>query len=268
MTVADLRPIGLDELVERAALLTRVDRKYVLPTVDLPALLHGLGADVRVLEIDGRREFGYRSDYFDTAGLDFYLATARQRRRRHKVRIRGYLDTGGQYLEVKTREARGGTVKHRFPYPSRAHGDLDEHAYADIGGVLPGPRRPMERVLVTWYRRTTLFIPATGARMTIDSELRWSTPDGAAATMPERAVVETKSPGVNAGAADRLLWSLGHRPSALSKFGTGLAVLRPDLPANRWQPVLRRHFRPAPDFRPADDFRTADDFRPANDRRW
>ncbi|MCW6010073.1 polyphosphate polymerase domain-containing protein [Micromonospora sp. CPCC 205371] len=244
-----MHPIGLEELVERAALLTRVDRKYVLPTVDLPALLHGLGPEVRVLEIDGRREFGYRSDYFDTPSLEFYLATAHQRRRRYKVRVRGYLDTGGRYLEVKTREARGGTVKHRFQYPEGDGDGLDERAYADIGGVLPGARRRMDRVLVTWYRRTTLYLPASGARVTVDSDVQWNLPDGATVRMPDRAVVETKSPGVGASPADRLLWSLGHRPCALSKFGTGLAVLRPDLPANRWQPLLRRHFRRATDRR-------------------
>lgn len=34
--VGALRPIGLDELVERASLLTRLDRKYVLPVRELP----------------------------------------------------------------------------------------------------------------------------------------------------------------------------------------------------------------------------------------
>jgi hypothetical protein len=245
VTLAQLRPIDLDELVERAALLTRRDRKYVLPVADLPALLHGLGGDVRVLQIDGRREFGYRSDYFDTPTLDSYLATARGRRRRFKVRVREYVDTGGHFLEVKTRQGRGDTVKHRFPYPDGGTHGLDRSAYAHIDAVLPGHgRRPMDRVLVTRCRRATLFVPASGGRVTIDTELCWALPDGTGVRVPDRAIVETKSPGAGAGAVDRLLWSLGHRPCALSKFGTGLAVLRPDLPANRWYPVLRRHFSP------------------------
>ncbi|MDX2757277.1 hypothetical protein [Streptomyces europaeiscabiei] len=37
-----LRPIGLDELVDRAELLTRVDRNYMLPTADLPPVIGGL----------------------------------------------------------------------------------------------------------------------------------------------------------------------------------------------------------------------------------
>ena len=61
----------------------------------------------------------------------------------------------------------------------------------------------------------------------------------------ERTIVETKAGRAGSG-ADRLLWSLRHRPCPVSKYGTGLAALRPDLPANRWLPVLRRHFPTAP----------------------
>jgi hypothetical protein len=55
-----LAPIGLDELVERAGLLTRMDRKYLLPAADLPAVLAALPGDVRVLDIDRQRRFTYR----------------------------------------------------------------------------------------------------------------------------------------------------------------------------------------------------------------
>ncbi|MFD9112397.1 VTC domain-containing protein [Streptomyces bottropensis] len=92
--VGALRPIGLDELVERASLLTRVDRKYMLPVHELPLVIGGLGEDVQVLEMGGERDCGYRSVYFDTPDLDGYLRTARRRRRRYKLRVRTYLDSG------------------------------------------------------------------------------------------------------------------------------------------------------------------------------
>jgi hypothetical protein len=245
-TLDQLRPIELDELVTRAALLTRRDRKYVLPAAELPRMLSGLGPDVRVLRIDGEREFAYRSVYYDTVGLDSYLAAARRRLRRFKVRIRSYLDTGGSFLEVKTQLARNATVKHRFPHPGA--GGLDAAAYATIDAVLAGLPSgrggPLESTVVTHYRRTTLFVPPTGGRVTIDTDLRWALPDGPGMRIPNRVIVETKTPGAAAGPVDRLLWSLRHRPLALSKFGTGLAMLRPDLPANRWHPVLRRHLFP------------------------
>ncbi|KOG35012.1 polyphosphate polymerase domain-containing protein [Streptomyces resistomycificus] len=253
--VGALRPIGLVELVARAELLTRLDRKYMLPVVDLPFVLGGLDEDVRVLEIDGRRDFGYRSVYFDTPALDGYLRTARQRRRRFKLRVRSYLDADRHFLEVKTRGPRGTTVKHRVPYDGDPHRlDQDARAYAD--GVLREARIDtaglrLDPVLTTSYRRTTLFLPATASRVTVDTGLTWSLPDGTATLRtPERAIVETKAGRAGSG-ADRLLWSLKHRPCPVSKYGTGLAALRPDLPSHRWLPVLRRHFPTAFDGSPA-----------------
>lgn len=244
-----LDPIGLDELVQRASLLTRLDRKYMLPVRELPLVISGLGVDVRVLEMGRARDFGYRSVYFDTPELDGYLRTARRRRRRFKLRVRTYLDSGDHYFEVKTRGPRGTTVKQRIPYD----GDLDRltpeaRAYADEvlagAGIDSGGFRFVP-TLVTSYRRTTLFLPASDSRVTVDTGLVWTLPDGTGLRTPDRAVVETKS-GRAGSEADRLLWSLKHRPLPLSKYGIGLAALRPGLPAHRWLPVLRRHFPTAP----------------------
>lgn len=68
-----LNPIGLAQLNDRAALQTRVDRKYLLPVADAYALLGQVSADTRALKIDGRRVFAYESVYFDTPDLTSYL---------------------------------------------------------------------------------------------------------------------------------------------------------------------------------------------------
>jgi hypothetical protein len=237
----DFRPAGLAEVQAGAALLTRVDRKYVLPADVLPHLLRHLPPGARVLEIDGRRRFAYRSDYLDTPGLDAYLGAARRRRRRFKVRVRTYLDSGDRYAEVKTRGPRGVTVKDRTPY----NGDAALRLFVDLALAAArhrsAPGSTLEPALTTRYDRATLYLPATGTRVTIDTGLAWTLPDGTALDLPGRVVVETKTANA-AGEVDRLLWRLGHRPCPLSKYGTGMAALRADLPANRWLPVLRRHF--------------------------
>jgi hypothetical protein len=233
-----LRPIALPDLVARAELLTRVDRKYLLPATDLPVLLGGLTDGVEVLEIDGRREFAYRSTYFDTPDLDSYLAAARRRRHRFKVRVRSYLDSDVHFLEVKTRGSRGTTVKDRVPWAGRITGAVLANAGVDVDPAV------LRHTLTTRYRRTTLFVPTTGSRVTIDTDLAWELPDGTALRTPDRVVVETKS-GRATSTVDRLLWSMDHRPCPVSKYATGLAALRPDLPSHRWHPVLRRHFTPA-----------------------
>ncbi|MGX6600591.1 VTC domain-containing protein [Micromonosporaceae bacterium Da 78-11] len=240
-----LAPIGLDELVERAGLLTRIDRKYLLPAAALPAVLAGLPADTQVLQIGRHRRFGYRSAYFDTPELDSYLAAAHRRRRRFKVRIRSYLDSDVHFLEIKTRGPRGTTVKTRFPYAGDgvrldpAMRALAVGALADAGVRAEAFR--FDLALTNHYERTTLFVPSTCSRVTIDRGLAWTLPAGPAVTMTDRVIVETKSSRTTSP-VDRLLWSLAHRPCPVSKYATGLAALRPDLPANRWCPVLRRHF--------------------------
>ena len=88
-TYPALDTIGLDELVERGSLLTRVDRKYALTAADAGMAVELVDpATTRVLAVDGVTNLGYSSVYLDTPGLDTFLLAARQRRRRFKVRTR------------------------------------------------------------------------------------------------------------------------------------------------------------------------------------
>ncbi|MBB2922315.1 polyphosphate polymerase domain-containing protein [Cellulomonas cellasea] len=252
-----LAGITLDELTATAALQTRVDRKYVLTAEALRGPLAALDGRTRVLEIDGRRTFGYASVYFDTPDLASYHLAAHRRRRRFKVRTRTYLDTRSCWLEVKTRGTRGSTVKHRVPHALDASDRLDHGRwFVDevLGGdavdpVLAGaPALAFAPVLTTRYRRTTLFLPGEhgrpGSRVTIDTDLAWEA-RGVRLTLPGTVVVETKT-GSTASAVDRLLWAHGHRPARISKYATGLAALDPTLPATPWNRTLRRHFVVAP----------------------
>ena len=98
--LADLDVIGLDELNERAAMLTRVDRKYALDAATASAILSRLSEDVLVLQIAGQVSQGYASTYYDTPDMDSYLLTALKRRRRFKVRTRSYLSSSASFLAV------------------------------------------------------------------------------------------------------------------------------------------------------------------------
>lgn len=241
-TLAELGPVTLDELNESAALLTRVDRKYVVTTGAAALVLGDLPAAARILEIDGSRRFRYHSTYFDTPDLTCFMGTAQRRRRRYKVRTRAYVDSGSRFLEVKTRRG-GATVKRRCPWDGPADlldddglGFVDD-ALAEDSIRLGGDLRP---VLDVDYRRTTLLMPDGESRATVDTNLAWrDRASGLTRTAPGLVIVETKSTS-SPSAADRVLWRHGHRPVAVSKYATGLASLRPDLPRNRWHRLLTR----------------------------
>lgn len=237
----NLESIGLNELNSDASLLTRKDRKYLVPLAVARRLVEE--SDVRVLEIDARRTFRYESVYFDTPDRVSYRAAAHKRRRRFKVRTRSYLDSGLCSLEVKTRERRGLTEKHRLPYDVERRASLDSEAleFVDQFERIAPLSRHLEPVLTTRYERTTLFEPNSMSRITIDTNLEIATADGANVTLPAMAVVETKTSG-RPCAVDHFLWSVHQRPSKISKYCTGLAALTPGLPANKWNRVLRSFF--------------------------
>lgn len=239
--VARLAPIGLAEVLELADLQTRVDRKYVLTDDVVGALVAQVLPDAAVLTIDGATEHGYVSVYFDTPDLQSYRGAAHGRRRRFKVRTRTYLDTGGCVLEVKTRGARGETVKERVAHEA-APDRLDEGDRRFARDVLGdgAPVEDLRATLTTRYRRSTVVDPAGGLRMTVDRGLVCTDPGRRHARL-RGVVLETKSPGA-ATAVDRWLWAAGHRPWTISKYCVGLAAIDPDLPANRWARTLSRAF--------------------------
>lgn len=237
-----LAPVTLDELNANAALLTRVDRKYLLSRTDADLLVELAPSSARVLEIEGRREFGYASTYLDTDDLAFFVQSARRRRQRMKVRTRTYLDADATWLEVKTR-TRGQTVKDRVPHPGWGDVLTDEGrelvvANSRSGGVTRLDVDALRPVLDTDYRRSTIYLPDAGTRVTLDVDLTWTSHlNRASHTVDGFVIVETKG-GTRPGDFDRLLWSMGHRPLRISKYATGMAALHADLPGNRWHRVL------------------------------
>lgn len=236
-----LEPIGLEELNGEASLLTRKDRKYLVPLALAQELVDQEG--LQVLEIDGLRSFRYESVYFDTPDLISYLAAAHKRRRRFKVRTRSYLDSGLCSLEVKTRERRGMTQKHRLPYAIARRNQLTEDALEFVNGfdTIAPVSRTLRPVLTTRYSRTTLLERSSGSRITIDTGLQCEDADGSTVSLPDMAVVETKT-SRQPCRTDRLLWSAHRRPVKVSKYCTSLAALTPGLPANKWNRVLRTSF--------------------------
>lgn len=242
--IGRLDPIALDELDAVAALLTRRDRKYIVPIEIAAQAVERLGDASRVLDIDGRRRFHYESVYFDSPNGVSYLAAAHRRPRRFKVRTRSYLDTGRCLLEIKTRDRRGRTAKERQAYPIEGRDGLDlaGRAFAARCQLIGGQSDVLVPVLTSRFTRSTLLLHADGSRLTLDEDLEASMPDGRTVSLPGMAIVETKTPG-RPSEADRVLWSLGYRPARVSKYCTCLAALRPELPSNRWTRALRQPWR-------------------------
>lgn len=244
---AGLAPVGLTELVDRAAQLRRVDRKYVVPRAAAVALVAALSGTHRALAIDGRRATTYRSIYFDTPDLRCCRDHVAGRRRRFKVRSRLYVEDALCRLEVKARSGRGETVKTIVEQRLDRHGLLGdaERRFVELvlreEGLVP-PDVPLTPSLEVAYQRVTLADLGSGTRVTLDAGLvaGHTRPGGRLARLDDdHVVVETKG-GARAGEADRLLLAAGQRPRAFSKYVACASLLRDDLPDNDVRRMLGR----------------------------
>lgn len=265
LTPSHWEPISLETLNLKAAMQTRIDRKYLLTSRQAKQVLATLPAQPAVLEIQNQRDFSYDSVYFDTPNLESYLLAATGRRNRYKVRTRSYLDTGTTYLEVKTEGARAATVKERIPYTladrDRLNAEGRSYLAESLAHLTSWEPEAFAPVLATGYRRTTVYLPQeeknpVDSRMTIDTSLTWTPLATASSPAGKKQVgrsylaqglviIETKS-GSAPSIADKHLWRAGIRPSKISKFATGLAALNPDLPSNKWHRTISRSMHLSP----------------------
>jgi hypothetical protein len=244
-TLASALPgVGLDEVLSEAALQTRIDRKYLLTPEQFEELGRRISGSFRVLDIDGRRVFGYESVYFDTPALDLFRAHKQGRRRRYKARVRTYLDSGACMFEVKLKGQRGETVKHRLPYHVDDRGRMNAEATGFLAGLLAQeygvPMPALEPAVTTSYSRLTLVDVVEGARLTCDVDLVCSR--GETRTRPsDMILVESKSSG-SGSVADAALREMGVRSISISKYCIAVALLDRTLAANKWNRTLRTHF--------------------------
>ena len=247
--LSHIAPVSLATLTSEAALLTRVDRKYLIPLDEAVTMLDTIDPRTRVLEQGGARSFAYESVYFDTVDRVSYHLAARSRRRRFKLRSRSYVGTETAFLEMKTRGGRGVTVKERIDYETedctRLTAEGREYSADALAGIGLDPTlvTRLGPALTTRYHRSTLLAP-DGTRATIDTSLAWLDADGRTLKLPGWVIVESKTAGPPS-AIDRSLWRAGIRPEGISKFGTGTAALHPELSSNKWSRLLRGPFSSA-----------------------
>lgn len=245
------RPISLKALNGKAAMLERLDNKYVVEAPALAAALPELAERFDVLEIDGRRGFTYDTCYFDDPERRSFHDHQQGRRQRMKVRVRRYVEAALCFVEVKLKDKRGITVKKRLPCDPAQFGTLDDAALAYVEQAHQAQygrpfQRPLEAVLHMSYRRITLVAREGSERMTIDTGIGFYGAERDDAQGPRQHtghqvfIVETKSAHGH-GIADAVLRRQHQHPTnGCSKYCVGMSVTGAVQRFNRFRPALRK----------------------------
>jgi hypothetical protein len=207
-----------------ATLMNRVDTKFVVPTDLIAPLLQSLQNDFRVLEINGDRCFQYENIYYDTSDFQFYQKHHQGKLNRHKVRVRRYIDSNIQFLEVKHKNNKKRTDKKRieidYDYDTSLNtyrGFLSESGICSSMHLIPSQR--------CTYTRVALVSTAEQDRLTIDLNVNTNLltdPRAKVRELGDVAIIELKQGKINRHSpVFNFMRSHGIRPASISKYCMG-----------------------------------------------
>ena len=238
--LADFNSITLEE-VQRASLMRRKDSKYIFSYIEVPGILSMLVNDYYVLEIDDRRSHNYQTFYYDTLGRDMYHMHHRGRVNRHKIRFRKYDSSDAVYLEVKTKDARGVTIKNRMQTLAKEASILSKEEEF-LAHHTPYVNKKMLPVLENSFNRITLVNNSQTERITLDYQLWFSNPvSEESIELPGISIAEIKFEKLLSGSPFHAALRQHHIiPRRFSKYCTGMAILNPELKQNLFKQKVRR----------------------------
>jgi hypothetical protein len=234
--LATFLPTSLAEL-DSAALLDRVDTKFLLPSSRVPSVLSALWGDYRVLDIDGVRQHTYRTRYFDTPGFDSFYDHLADIDTRHKIRSRTYIESGLTFLEVKTK-AKGRTIKARRQIPRRLR-RITEPARSFIATHTPFEGVDWRPAVDNQFQRITLVHRHYAERLTLDVGIRFDF-RRRTVVLPGIAVAEVKQAKANANSPFLQEMDVASIvPTGMSKYCVGVALLNSQLAHNGLEPTMQ-----------------------------
>lgn len=238
------QPITLDDM-SSIRLMNRTDTKFVTTRPMLERLLKMASDDYYAQQIDGERMAAYYTVYFDTADCAMYTAHETGHTNRQKLRVRSYVDSHLNFLEVKTKNNRGRTKKKRialdgFNPDNRSLFNLQCSAYHDfLSENLRYAPALLSEQLENRFDRITLVNKGKTERLTIDLNLRFhNIVTDNYRFMDDIVIIELKRDGLIPSPILSLLRQLRIKPHGFSKYVIGSAFTNDQLHCNRMKPKL------------------------------
>lgn len=243
-------PITLDEM-SGIKLMNRTDTKFVTTVNRLRELLSLAKSEYRIQEVNGVRNIPYYTMYFDTESFDMYREHSNGHTGRQKVRIRSYVNSNLNFLEVKTKDNHGRTKKKRIamqhfdPSAPNCTGfdrDNDEDAaYFDFLQLqLKYQPERLCPAIENNFHRITLVNRAKTERLTIDTALQfYNLSTGKECNLDDIAIIELKRDGLEPSPITALLNLLRIKPNGFSKYCIGSAITNHALPLHKFKARLR-----------------------------
>jgi hypothetical protein len=240
-------PVTLGEM-DAVKLMNRTDIKYLFSATKLKDLLTLSREAYQILEINGNRDFHYRSLYLDTDGHLLYSAHHNGARPRFKVRFREYVDTRTTFLEIKQKTNKERTRKTRIQVEA-VEMELTERSLRFIDSQVPLQAADLRPAMWSIFNRITLVGKNSPERITIDHDLSFSHGE-ASQDLPFLAITEVKRDSMAGKTAFMdVLKQLSIHTGNSSKYCLGTVLLKDEIKRNRFKTNLLKLKHLENDFR-------------------
>lgn len=228
--------ISLEE-IKKVRLLKRMDTKYLFHESLLPGILANLVNDYAVLEVDGVRMQQYKTRYYDTPDFELYRQHHNGQRDRFKLRVRAYLNSNLEFLEVKRKDNQNRTQKSRLPSDDSFKEETPE-VRAFLQAAFPLDHKTFVPKITNSFYRIALVSKYDQERLSIDLDIRFLSPFTQFA-LPGVVIAEVKQPRFSVHSAFiQQMRRAGRRPTSFSKYCVGVALAYPHRKRNEFKPLL------------------------------
>jgi len=223
--------------LDQVKLMNRTDLKFCLHISQLPEILDAIKSYYSVLEINGETVFKYDNTYFDTPDNQMFICHQNGKSNRFKVRIRNYVESNLNFLEIKLKNNKGRTIKKRV-VKQEFIPEFTTSEITFVEKVTPFSSLQLEPKIRSCFNRFTLVDKEFTQRVTVDMAPGFQNPENKV-TLNNLVIIEIKQDkSSNPAMIIKILQELKIRKQGFSKYCIGRSLLEDKIKKNNFKPLL------------------------------
>lgn len=236
-------PISLSEM-DNVKLLDRMDSKFCFHSSKLPELLNQMIPNYRLLEVCGNKVSRYETPYYDTESFTLYHQHQNGIAKRFKIRHRNYLDSQLSFFEIKLKNNKGRTIKHRVRITENNYGtdSISTNTASEnlLQETTPYSATMLCKKLTVRYSRLTFVSNTSCERVTIDLQLAF-TYESTSINFSTAVIAEVKQDKASlASPFIKLMRKQKITEGGISKYCLGAASLYPNIKQNLFKEQIKQ----------------------------
>jgi hypothetical protein len=228
--------VSLSDL-DKVKLMNRTDLKFCMHIQQLPGVLQALQAHYSVLEINGDTIFNYDNTYFDTIDNRMFLSHHNGKKNRFKIRVRNYVESNLNFLEIKFKTNKGRTIKDRV-IKKEFVPEFTSNEENFLENACPFKGNQLEPKINSFFKRFTLVNKGFTERVTVDIFPGFKNPEKEI-TLKNLVIIEIKqSKSGDPAFITKLLQDMKISRHGFSKYCVGRSLLEDNIKQNNFKPLI------------------------------